>query len=319
MKAILHERFGGPKVLRMADVVAPELRRGELLVRVRAAAINPVDWKIRNGAMTFVAGRKFPKRSGVDFSGVVEACGSAVVGLKPGDPVLGLTKPMEASQGSFAERCVTRAEFVLRKPARLSDTEAAAAPMAGLSALQSLRHCKVGAGSRVMLIGASGGIGTFAIQIAKAFGAHVTAVCGPHGVELCQRLGADIVIDRTREDPLESQAIYNAVLDLVPAHSFGACRHLLSSNGSFLSTLPSFGGLWGRAWTSVFSGRRVRMLIMKPTAGDLKELGTLLASGSVTPSVSRVFPFTEEGVQEMHRVAEAGHILGKLAVEMRGE
>ena len=318
MKAILYERFGGPEVLRMADVSTRELRKGELLVRVHAAAINPVDWKVRNGSMKFVAGTKFPKRSGLDFSGFVEACGPGVVGLKPGDPVLGITRPMDASQGTFAEKCVTRAENVLRKPDVLTHVDAAAAPIAGLSALQSLRHCKVGAGSRVMLIGASGGVGTFAIQIAKALGAHVTAVCGPHGVELCYKLGADLVIDRSREDPLKSQAIYNAVLDLVPAHSFSACRHLLSSNGAFLSTLPSIDGIWSRAWTSLFSARRVRMLILKPGAGDLKELGTMLAAGSVTPSVSRVFPFTEEGVQEMHRIAEAGHILGKLAVKMRG-
>ncbi|HUG12252.1 MAG TPA: NAD(P)-dependent alcohol dehydrogenase [Opitutaceae bacterium] len=318
MKAILYERFGGPEVLRMANVATPELRKGELLVRIRAAAMNPVDWKIRTGAMKFVSGRKFPRRSGIDFSGVVEACGSAVVGLRPGDPVLGLSEPMNASQGSFAEKCVTRADHVLRKPERLRDIEAAAAPVAGLSALQSLRHCRVGAGKRVLLIGASGGVGTFAIQIAKVLGAHVTAVCGPHGVELCYKLGADLVIDRTREDPLKSRLLYDAILDLAPAHSFSSCRHLLSSDGAYLSTLPSIDGIWGRAWTSLFSARRVRMLILKPSAGDLKELGTMLAAGSVTPSVCRVFPFTEEGVQEMNRVAEAGHTLGKLAMEMPG-
>jgi NADPH:quinone reductase-like Zn-dependent oxidoreductase len=318
MKAILYEQFGGPEVLSMADIATPELRKGDLLVRVKAAAINPVDWKLRNGAMKFVSGRKFPRHSGIDFSGVVEACGPAVVGLKPGDHVLGLTEPMNATQGSFAEKCVTRADHVLRKPERLRDVEAAASPVAGLSALQSLRHCRIGAGKRVLVIGASGGVGTFAIQIAKVLGAHVTAVCGPHGVELCYKLGADLVIDRTREDPLSSRALYDGVLDLVPAHSFSACRHLLSSNGTYLSTLPSLGGIWGRAWTSLFSARRVRMLIMNTNAGDLKELGTMLAAGSVTPTVSRVFPFTEEGVQEMHRVSEAGHILGKLAVEMPG-
>jgi NADPH:quinone reductase-like Zn-dependent oxidoreductase len=318
MKAILYDRFGGPEVLRMAEVATPELRKGELLVRVKAAAINPVDWKIRTGAMKIVSGRKFPRLSGIDFSGVVEACGPSVVGLKPGDAVLGLTEPMNPLQGSFAEKCVTRADHVLRKPDRLRDVDAAASPVAGLSALQSLRHCRVGAGKRVLLIGASGGVGTFAIQIAKVFGAHVTAVCGPHGVDLCYRLGADLVIDRMREDPLQSQAIYDAVIDLAPAHSFSKCRHLLSSGGTYLSTLPSLDGIWSRAWTSLLSAQRVRMLILKTNAGDLKELGTMLAAGSVTPTVSRVFPFTEEGVREMYRVAEAGHILGKLAVEMPG-
>lgn len=318
MKAITYDRFGGPEVLEMADVAVPGPRKGELLVRVCAAAVNPVDWKIRNGSMTFVAGRKFPRRSGMDFSGVVEACGPGVVGLKPGDSVFGMTAPMDASQGSFAEKCVTRAETVLRKPERLSHVEAASAPLAGLSALQSLRHCKVGAGKNVMLIGASGGVGTFAIQIAKSLGAHVTAVCGPRGVELCASLGADIVIDRTREDPLQSRRIYDAVLDLAPAHSFAVCRHLLSSSGSYLSTLPSAANIWSKTWTTLFGSQRVKLLILKPGAGDLKELGTLLASGAVKPRVSRVFRFTETDVREMHRVAQAGGVLGKLALEMPG-
>jgi NADPH:quinone reductase-like Zn-dependent oxidoreductase len=318
MKAIFYDRFGGPEVLEMRDVANSDPGRGQVLVRVHAAAMNPVDWKVRNGSMTLVAGKKFPKRSGLDFSGVVEKCGLDVVGLKPGDPVLGITPPMDGSKGSFAEKCVTRAELVLRKPARLSDTEAAATPIAGLSALQSLRHCKVGAGKRVMLIGASGGVGTFAIQIAKALGAHVTAVCGPHGIEICTNLGADIVIDRTREDPLQSRAIYDAVLDLAPAHSFGACRHLLATDGAYLSTLPSAGGIWSQVWTTLLGSQRVRMLILKPGAGDLKELGTLLASGAVKPWVGRVFSFSEEDVRELHRVAQAGGVLGKLVMEMPG-
>jgi NADPH:quinone reductase-like Zn-dependent oxidoreductase len=223
---------------------------------------------------------------------------------------------MNPSQGAFAEMCVVDAGLVLRKPARLSDVEAAAAPVAGLSALQSLRHCRVGAGKRVMLVGASGGVGTFAIQIAKQLGAHVTAVCGPRGVELCSKLGADIVIDRSRENPLESRGVYDAVLDLAPAHSYRACRHLLSCDGTYLSTLPSVGGLWSRAWTGLFGAQRVRMLILKPNAGDLKELGTLMADGSVTPVVSRTFAFDEAEVREMHRLAGEGHTLGKLTVEM---
>lgn len=316
MKAILYDRFGGPDVLEMRELPGREPAQGEVVVRVHAAAINPLDWKIRAGEMKLVAGRKFPRRSGVDFSGVVEACGPGVVGLKPGDPVLGHTAAMDHTQGSFAETCVTRAEHVLRKPERLSHVEAAAAPLAGLSALQSLRHCKVGAGTKVLLIGASGGVGTFAIQIAKAFGAHVTAVCGPRGVDLCERLGADTVIDRTREDPLQSRRIYNAVLDLAPAHSFGACRHLLASNGSYLSTLPSAANIWSQTWTTLFGSRRVRMLILKPSAGDLKELGTMLASGAVAPMVSRKFSFNEESVREMHRLSQQGHTIGKLVVGM---
>jgi NADPH:quinone reductase-like Zn-dependent oxidoreductase len=318
MKAIIYDRFGGPEVLAMRDVAGGEPRRGEVTVRVRAAAMNPLDWKIRSGEMAFFAGRKFPRRSGIDFSGVIEACGPGVVGLKPGDAILGHTKPTDHRQGSFAETCIARADHVLRKPQCLSDIEAAASPIAGLSALQALRHCKVGADRRVMLIGASGGVGTFAIQIAKALGAHVTAVCRPHGVQLCTELGADVVLDRTQENPLASRHLYDAVLDLAPAHSFSACRHLLASKGVYLSTLPSADGIWSQAWTTLLGSRRVRMLMLKPNAGDLKELGTMLATGTVKPHVSRVFAFSEADVRELHRVAEEGHVLGKLAVQVQG-
>lgn len=316
MKAVTYDRFGGPEVLAMRDVSVPEPDRGEVLVRIRAAAINPLDWKIREGRMTLLAGRKFPKRTGIDFSGIVEVCGPGVVGLKPGDAVLGHTRPFGTAQGTFGEKCIARARDVLRKPSRLTDIEAAAAPAAGLSALQSLRHCRVAEGRRVMLIGASGGMGTFAIQIAKAHGAHVTAVCRTHGVEVCRKLGADIVIDRSHDNPLESRALYDAVLDLAAAHSFRACRHLLTSDGIYLHTLPGAATMWSQVWTRFLSAQRARALILKPSAGDLKELGTLLADGSVKPFVSLTFPFGEKEAQEMHRLAEAGRVLGKLAMEM---
>lgn len=302
----------------MAEVETPDAGRGELVVRIRAASMNPLDWKIRAGTMGFLAGRKFPKRTGIDFAGVVESCGPDVAGLKPGDEILGETNPFNPSRGTFAEKCVARAEWVLRKPERLSMGEAAAAPGAGLSALQALRHCRVGGGMRVLLIGASGGLGTFAIQIAKAHGAHVTAVCGAHGVGLAEKLGADAVIDRSRENPVEGKGVYDAVLDLAAVHSFADCRHLLAPEGIYLHTMPGAGTLWSQFWTRLFSAQKAKVLVMKPTAGDLKELGTLMAAGSVSPSVSRMFPFDEESTREMHRLAEEGHVLGKLVMEMPG-
>ncbi len=316
MRAVTFERFGGPEVLRMSEVGDPVAGRGELVVRIRAAAVNPLDWKIRSGTMNFLAGRKFPKRTGIDFCGVIEACGPDVVGLKPGDEILGETNPFNPARGTFAEKCVARAEWVLRKPERLSNAEAAAAPVAGLSALQALRHCGVGPGKRILLIGASGGLGTFAIQIAKAHGAHVTAVCSTHGVELSRKLGADVVIDRSRENPLAGNGIYDAVLDLAAVHTFADCRHLLTPAGIYLHTMPGAGTLWSQYWTRLFSAQKAKVLIMKPTGGDLKELGTLMADGSVTPIVSRTFPFNEESVREMHRISEEGHVVGKLVAEI---
>ena len=304
MKAVVYERFGGPEVLRIVDVPKPEPRRGEVLVRVRAAAINPIDWKIRTGSLSFVAGRKFPKRTGIDFAGVIEACGEGIVGLRPGDAVLGLAKALRPAHGSFADWCVANAEFVLRKPPRLTDAEAASVPIAGLSALQSLRNCGVGAGSKVMLTGASGGLGTYAIQIARTHGAHVTAVCSTHGVDICRKLGADIVVDRTKEDPLASRGLFDAIIDFASVYSFSRCRPLST--------------VWAQVRTKFFGARKAHALMMKRSAGDLKELGTLIAAGSVTPVVSRVYAFREEEVREMHRASETGHTIGKLVVEISG-
>lgn len=316
MKAITYARFGGPEVLCMREVADPVAGRGELVVRIRAAAVNPLDWKIRSGTMNFLAGRKFPKRTGIEFSGVVESCGPDVAGLKPGDEILGETDPFNPARGTFAEKCVAKADWVLRKPARFSNAEAAAAPVAGLSALQALRHCGVGEGTRVLLIGASGGVGTFAIQIAKAHGAHVTAVCSAHGVEISEKLGADVVIDRSRRNPLAGKETYDAVLDLAAVHSFSDCRHLLEPRGIYLHTMPGAGTLWSQFWTLLFSAQKAKVLLMKPTEGDLKELGTLMTSGSVKPIVSRVFPFDEKAAREMHQVSEEGHVIGKLVMEM---
>jgi NADPH:quinone reductase-like Zn-dependent oxidoreductase len=202
MKSITYSRYGGPDVLQLTDGPDPVAGRGELVARVRAAALNPLDWKIRAGTLSLLAGRKFPKHTGYDFSGVVESCGPEVTGFKPGDEIFGQTNPFAADCGTFAERCVTLATQVVLKPAGVSFAEAAAAPCAGLSALQSLRHCRVGPGSRVLLIGASGGLGLYAIPLAKQLGAHVTAVCSAQGLDWVRRLGADTVIDRKTTNPL---------------------------------------------------------------------------------------------------------------------
>ena len=316
MKAVSYDRYGGPEVLRIIEVAEPVAGRGELVVRVRAASVNPLDWKIRAGRLGLLAGRKFPKRSGFDFSGVVESCGPEVAGVKPGDEVFGETNPLDASRGTLAEKCVTRADLVALKPAGLSFAEAAAAPCAGLSALQSLRQCQVGAGSRVLLIGASGGLGIFAVPLAKRLGAHVTAVCSGHGIDLVKQLGADVVIDRQKHNPLAPGPAYDAILDLAAVHSFGACRHLLTPRGYYLNTMPGAGTIWSQCWTALFSARKARVLMLKPSAAGFRELGDLMISGGLRPMVGRIFSFDHESVREMHRLSQDGHVLGKLVLEL---
>ena len=316
MRAVTYTRFGGPEGLWISDVDDPVAGRGELVARVRAASLNPLDWKIRAGTMNLLAGRKFPKRTGFDFSGIVESCGPEVAGLKPGDEIFGQTNPFTATRGTFAEKCITQSRLVGLKPAGLSFTEAAAAPCAGLSALQSLRHCQVGRGSRVLLIGASGGLGLFAIPLAKRLGAHMTAVCSGPASDLVRQLGADAVIDRQKVNPLAPGQEYDAVLDLAAVYSFSECRHLLAPRGIYLNTMPGAGTIWSQCWTSLFSARKARVLMMKPSPSDLGELGALMASGAVKPGVGRIFSFDDESVREMHRLSQDGHVRGKLVLAL---
>lgn len=316
MRAVTYTQFGGPEVLRISDRADPVAERGELVARVRAASLNPLDWKIRAGTMNLLAGKRFPKGTGFDFSGIVESCGPEVVGFKPGDEIFGQLNPFAAGSGTFAEKCRAQATQVVLKPAGLSFAEAAAAPCAGMSALQSLRHCKVGRGSRVLLIGASGGLGLFAIPMAKRLGAQVTAVCSGQGIDLVRQLGADVVIDRQKTNPLAPGQEYDAVLDLAAVSTFSACRHLLAPRGIYLNTMPGAGTLWSQCWTSLFSARKARVLMLKPSARALGELGAMMASGEVRPGVGRIFSFDDASVQGMHRLSQDGHVLGKLVLEL---
>ncbi|MSU45532.1 MAG: NAD(P)-dependent alcohol dehydrogenase [Lacunisphaera sp.] len=316
MRAVTYTQFGGTEVLRISDVADPVAGRGELVARVRAASMNPLDWKIRAGTMNLLAGKRFPKGTGFDFSGVVESCGPEVVGLKPGDEIFGQLSPFALGSGTFAEKCIARTTQVVLKPAALSFAEAAAAPCAGMSALQSLRHCQIGQGSRVLLIGASGGLGLFAIPMAKRLGAQVTAVCSGQGIDLVRRLGADVVIDRQKANPLALGQEYDAVLDLAAVSTFFACRHLLAPRGIYLNTMPGAGTLWSQCWTALFSARKARVLMLKPSARALEELGAMMAIGEVRPRVGRIFPLDVDSVREMHRLSQDGHVLGKLVLEL---
>ena len=203
MKAIVQDKYGSPDVLELQEVDDPTVDRDQVLVRVRAASVNPADWHFMRGEPYIArlqAGLRTPKAVvlGCDLAGTVEAAGASVQGLEPGDEVFG--SPFMRGFGAFAELAVVPAEVLAHKPADLSFAEAAAMPLAGLTALQGLRdQAKVEAGQRVLIVGASGGVGTFAVQIAKASGAEVTGVCSPANVDLVRSLGADRVIDYTRE------------------------------------------------------------------------------------------------------------------------
>lgn len=323
MKAVVHCDYGPPDVLRIEEVERPLPSDDELLVRVRAVSVNPLDWHYLRGSPYFMrmgTGLRRPKsiQLGVDFSGTVEAVGRNVTRFRPGDDVFG------GKTGAFAEYVAVREDGgVARKPASLTFEEAAAVPIAAITALQGLRDLgKVGPGRTVLVNGASGGVGTFAVQIARALGATVAGVCSTRNVELVRSLGADRVFDYTREDFAASGERYDVLLDNVGNRSLSDCRRVLKPEGSYVLVgggAPDDQGLLGPlAWIAQiyladrFVSQRVSMLVAKLKPDDLAILGDLAQAGRMKPVIDRRYALRE--IAEAVRYLETGRARGKVVL-----
>jgi NADPH:quinone reductase-like Zn-dependent oxidoreductase len=319
VKAVVCDRYGSPDVLRVEDVEKPELENDRVLVRVRAAAINPADWYGFAGPLVLrpMTGLRKPKQRllGVDLAGTVEAVGKDVTELKPGDDVFG------GRSGALAEYVCTA--MVVPKPANLSFEEAAGVGVAGLTALQGLRDkAHLEAGQRVLINGASGGVGTFAVQIAKAFGAEVTAVCSTGKVDLAGSLGADRVIDYTREDFTRSRERYDVLFDVAGNRTWSECLRVLEPDGTFVMVGAPKGGPLGplgplarkRLASWLRGSQKAVFYIAKFNKPDLHILRELLESGKVTPVVDRTFELSEAA--DAFRYLGEGHASGKIVVRI---
>ena len=322
MKAIVQDSYGSAAVLETRDIDPPAIGQREVLIRVRAAGVNPADWAVMSG-LPYIArpvyGLRRPKNivRGTDVAGLVEAVGPGVTRFRPGDEVFGW------SSGSFADFAAAAEDGLALKPANLSFEQAAAVPMAGLVALQAIRdHGKVQAGQKVLINGASGGIGTFAVQIAKAFGAEVTGVCSTRNVDLVRSIGADHVIDYTREDFTRSGERYDFVLDNVANRSLTELRRVLAPTG----TLVPNGGGFDHRWIAS-GGRLVRAFVMfrfgrqtlgnflvSPNHEDLIVLKNLTERGAVTPVMDRSYSLSE-AAEAIGHVGQ-GHARGKVAISV---
>jgi len=311
MKAAVAEEFGGIDRVVVRDVPKPAPGPGEVLVRVRAASMNPLDCKLREGKFRLVFRVRPPFVLGFDVAGEVEGVGPGVTRLRPGDAVFGeLPRP-----GAHAEYVVAGEDHLLPKPGRLSFEEAAAIPAAAMSALQALRdEARLRAGQHLLVNGAGGGIGTFAVQIAKAWGARVTAVASARNQGLLREIGADESLDYVNDDFAQREAVFDAILDVVPNRSFPECRRALAPGGTYVTTLPGPGPFLWRALTALplFGGRRCRALILRPKRSDLEELARLAEAGSLRPVVGEVFPL--DAIREAHVRMQSGHARGKIVV-----
>ncbi|ADB32225.1 Alcohol dehydrogenase zinc-binding domain protein [Kribbella flavida DSM 17836] len=327
MKAVVQERYGSAEMLAVREIGKPVPADGEVLVAVRAAAVNARDWHVMRGD-PYIArvmdpgtfGRRGPKAlvGGTDFAGVVEAVGPGVRGWEPGDEVFG-----EAG-GAFAEYVCAPQTVLARKPTNLSFEQAAALPLAGNTALMGLRDAAdVTAGTRLLINGASGGVGTFAVQLGKAYGAVVTGVCSTKNVELVRSLGADQVVDYTSTDFTQAGPQYDVVLDLVGNHSLTALRRVLVPGGTLVLSGGgvSRGGsligpvglvIRGMLLSKVVRRHRVAVLTAVPSSANLAELATLAESGKVAPVIDRGYPLAETA--EAIRYLEVEHARAKVVL-----
>ncbi len=324
MKAIVNCEYGVDN-LKPQEIEKPTPKDNEVLVRVRAASINPVDGHMLRGSwlMRPMSGMRKPKntRFGTDYSGIVEAIGKDVTNFKPGDEVFG------AKNGAVADYiCVKADRATVMKPNNVTFEQAGSVAVAGLTALQGLRDKgRIQSGQKVLINGASGGVGTFAVQIAKAFGADVTGVCSTRNVDLVKSIGADRVIDYTKEDFTKTDQRYDMIYDLVGNHSFSERRNILKPNG--ICVLAGVGGaglhpgMWGRvlgnfatAFKSNFTSQKFVFYIAKLTEGDLNVLRDLMQSGKVAPVIDRTYKITE--TQVAVRYLEEGHAHGKVVITL---
>jgi NADPH:quinone reductase-like Zn-dependent oxidoreductase len=323
MKAIVYCDYGLAN-LKLADVNKPTPTDDQILVKVRAASVNPYDWHFIEGTPKIMrmmgVGLRKPKdtRLGVDFAGTIESVGKNVTNFKPGDDVFG------GRGGAFAEYVCRRAEgAVALKPASITFEQAASVNIAGVTALQALRDKgKVQPGQKVLINGASGGVGTFAVQIAKSFGADVTGVCSTRNVDLVRSLGADHVIDYTKEDFAKGTERYDVILDNVPNHSLSECRHILNPKGKYVMIggggpndsrwVGPFGRVIHALVISPFISQKMGMMMADPSQTDLAILGDLMQSGKMKPVIDRTYKLSE--VPEAIRYLEEGHARGKVVI-----
>ena len=318
MRAIVYRDFGSPDVLQVENMPKPTPADDEVLVAVRAAAVNMFDWHMVHGKpylVRFLFGRARPKPLGVDLAGEVEAVGRLVMRLKPGDRVFGMGRDgmARARRGAFAEFVAVPERALALMPRNASFAESAAPVMAGLTALQGLRdHGKLRPGEAVLVNGASGGIGTYGVQIAKAMGAHVTGVCSTRNVELVRTLGADRVIDYTREDFTAGAERYDLILDMVCNHPWQSIRRVLTAKGRYMlcGGPPSEGVK--RLVRAPFTKGKLRPYVARGSLESLNAMRDLMESGAVRSVIDRSYPL--EQAADALRYVVAGHTQGKVVL-----
>lgn len=322
MKAMVYTQYGPPDVLQLKEVEKPTPQANEVLIKIHAASVNAADWHVLKAdpfIARFDAGLFKPKFPilGADIAGVVESIGTAVTQFKPGDEVY--ADLSHCGWGGFAEYVAVPENVLALKPTNLSFPEAASVPMAALTALQGLRDKgQIRAGQKVLINGASGGVGTFAVQIAKSFGTHVTAVCSTSKMDMVRSIGADDVIDYTKEDFTRNGQQYDLILAANGYHSLFAYKRALAPNGIYVMTGGTLSQIFQAmllgSLVSKFGPKKMYGVLARPDPNDLAYMKDLIEAGKVTPVIDRCYPLAETA--EAIRYVDAGHARGKVVITM---
>jgi NADPH:quinone reductase-like Zn-dependent oxidoreductase len=321
VRAIIQERYGAPAVLELRDVDQPAIGGDDVRVRVRAAGVDQGVWHVMSGLPYPIRiagyGLRAPRQRvpGSDLAGVVEAAGDRVTRFRPGDEVFGV------GTGAYAEYARAREATLAHRPANLTLVQAAAVAVSGVTALQAVRdHAKVRPGQRVLIVGASGGVGTYAVQLAKAFGAEVSGVCSPGKADIVRSIGADHIVDYTREDFAAQRRRYHVILDVGGNSSLSRLRRALTPKGTLVIVGGETGGRWlggtdrqvRALLLSPFVGQRLRTFVARETSDDMIVLQELIEAGRVRPVVDRTFPLSE--VAAAIRYMREGRVRGKVVI-----
>jgi NADPH:quinone reductase-like Zn-dependent oxidoreductase len=313
MKSVAFASYGPAEVLRFEDRPIPVVAADAVLIRVAAAGVNPADWRLRNGQFKRFMKLSLPFIPGNDIAGTVMQVGTDVTGFQEGDAVFAMT-PIRAG-GACAEYTAVPAALVAHTPRALSPNEAAALPLAGLTALQGLRdQARLRAGQSLLVIGASGGVGHFAVQIGKAIGASVTALCGVRSFDFVRGLGADCVVDYADPGSFAGPRRYDVVFDTMALTPFTRWRHVLRSGGTLVTVNPVIGIVMPRFVTRMLGVSRLRSFFVEPGRDDLVALRALVEDGKLKPTIQQRFAF--ERAPEAYRLSEGGHVQGKLIIDV---
>ncbi len=313
MKAAVIYRYGPAYSFKINDMPEPTLGESEVLVKVKASSVNPVDWKIRQGKLKLITGYDFPKVLGADFAGEVVSTGSPDSRYKPGDKVFGMERAVKG--GAYAGYITVKEKYIAPKPESMSFEEAAAIPLAGMTALQGLRdQGKLAPDDKVLINGASGGVGTYAVQIAAAMGAQVTGVCSTRNLDLVKKLGAQSVIDYTREPVLVPGKKYHLIFDTHGNLSFRNAKKSLYDGGILVSTLPSPKSLVDLGISKLNSHKHMEIFVLHPGHDDLADIKKLADEGKLTSVIDSTYPLEE--ISEAHERSEGGHVSGKVIIKI---